>query len=99
MHDGQDVGHVLLWQNAFARDRLHAPIGQCCGHEREIPACHEDRALAEVDVEDFRCVTLEHRGLAHQCCDGAVALAGFALGTKDGFVDGQRAAGVAGEER
>ena len=88
VHDGQDVGHVLLRKNAFARDGLHAPIGQRCGHEREIPACHENRALAEVDVEDFGGVAIEHRGLAHECCDGAVAFAGFALGAEDGFVDG-----------
>ena len=51
-------------------------IGKRRGHDREVARRDEDRALAEIEIERFSDVALEHARVEHHVGDGAVAVPG-----------------------
>ena len=84
---------------AHAGDRVDALVGEGRAHHRQVAAGDQDRALVEVEVEHGLGVVADHREVAQQVGDRAVAVAGVALGAVDVLVDRQPPAGVAAEGR
>ncbi len=96
-HDRQRAGHRVGLHHLLAGHRIEAVIGKRRRHHREIARGHQHRTLPEIDVEHGVDVALDHGVIAQQISDGAVAVAGFALGLEYRFVDVERAAGEAAE--
>jgi hypothetical protein len=93
-HHRQHLRHGRRCQRAFAADGVHAAVGERGGHQRQIAAAHQHRALAEVELRRRLGVALQDAGVAQQVADGAVAVAGVALACEHRIVHHQRPAGA-----
>ena len=78
-------------------ERVQAVARERRADHREIAARDQDRALAEVEVDDLVGVAVEHAEAPHQPRERAVAIAGAALRLEHLLVDGELAAGEAAE--
>lgn len=96
-HDRERARHRIGLHHLLAGHRIETVIGERRRHHGEIARGHQHRALPEIDVEHGVDVALDHGVIAQQISDGAVAVAGFALGFEHRFVDVERAAGEAAE--
>ena len=83
----------VLPHDPRAAHRVAPGVGQRRGHHRQVRRGDDQRALAEVGVQDVVDVAAQRPGAAHQVGDRAVAVAGPALGREDRLVDLERAAG------
>lgn len=79
---------------AHARDWIHAVVGECCSHDRQIAAVAENGALLEVEVEDLVDVVADHAEVQHEVGDRAVAVTRGAFGHEDGHINLHLAAKV-----
>ncbi len=96
-HHRQRAGNRVGCRHRLVGHRIDAAIGQRARHDSEIARRHEDRTLAEIDVEDVVDVALHYGVVVQQVTDGAVAVAGRALRLEHRFVDGQLASGEAAQ--
>ncbi len=85
-------GHHLL-----AGDGILSAIGQRRGHHGDVARGHQDGALPEIHLQHFADVFLDNAVGAQEIADGAVAVAGRALGSKDRLIDPEFAPGEAAE--
>lgn len=73
----------------FAGERVGAAVYQRRVHHGKVVAGHEHGALTEVDRELLLHVAGERSRVVHEIGEGAVAVAGGALGGEHRVVDGQ----------
>ena len=80
---------MLGGDGALAADRIDAAVGQGRGDQRQVAAVDQHRALPEVQVEHRLRRIAQDLVVAQHVADGAVAMAGAALGFEHRFVERQ----------
>ena len=88
-HDAEHALDVFAADGLLAGERIDAAVGERGGHDGEVAAVAEDGALLEVGLDDGHRVAGEDVEVAQHVADGAVAMAGGALGGIDLLVDRQ----------
>jgi hypothetical protein len=89
----------LRFVHRLSGQRVDAVIGERRGHDGEIAAGHLEGALAEIEVEHFVRIALDHAGVEHQIGDRAIAVTGGEFRLEHRLVDLELPAGQAGEQR
>src|SRR5262245_52910782 len=70
-----------------AGDWIDAGIRETCTNQSKVSACDFDRALLEIQVENFFGTVLQYAEAEQQVSKGAVTMAGILFGPVHFFVD------------
>ena len=92
-HHRQRPRHDVGRDHLDARHRIDAAVGQGRRHDSKIARGHQHGALPEIGIQHGIDVALDHRVIAQQPGDRAIAIAGDHLGPMHGVVDPKFAAG------
>ena len=83
----------LMSNTCIVRERMTAHVRQRRGHHRQVATGDENRALPEVHVERVLGLVVHEAEIEQQVRDGAIAVAGPALGLEHRLVDVQTTSG------
>ena len=85
-HDTEETAGVVGLENAPLGEGIDSAVGQGRRHHGQIPGGDGHRTLLEIEVERLLGVAGEDGKIAQEMRDGAVAVAGVALGNIDRLI-------------